>query len=180
MDRTIVIYQSKYGSTKKYANWLAQMLQCEAVEKKQFNAKHFDNYDTIIYGGGIYAKGIAGLSLIKKNISKLNNKRVVCFAVGASPFNEAAFNELKQKNFTDEIKGIKCFYCRGAFDEEKMKGGDKLLVGMLKKMVSKKDPAEFEPWEAALMESIGQAGQAGDWTDKENLMPLIDYIRSDT
>ena len=29
---TIVVYKSKYGSTKAYAQWIAEELGCEAVE----------------------------------------------------------------------------------------------------------------------------------------------------
>ena len=30
----IVIYKSKYGSTKAYAQWIAEELNCEAVDAK--------------------------------------------------------------------------------------------------------------------------------------------------
>ena len=95
MKKTIVIYQSKYGATKRYAEWLAQALQCEAVDKKQFAPKRFADYNTIIYGGYVYASGIKGLSLLKNNAEKLKDKRVVCFAVGAAPYDEAVIDELR-------------------------------------------------------------------------------------
>ena len=174
MSKTIVIYQSKYGATQKYAQWLATALSCEAVQRKKFSDKRLADYDTIIYGGGIYATGIAGISWLKKNAAALADKRTVCFAVGASPFEASALEEIKKKNLKDELASIPCFYCRGAFDEKRMTGGDKLLISMLKKMVAKKEPATFEPWEAALMESIGKAG---DWTDQINLEPIIAYVK---
>ena len=31
---TIVIYKTKYGSTKTYADWIAQELGCDAVDAK--------------------------------------------------------------------------------------------------------------------------------------------------
>lgn len=34
--KTIVIYKSKYGSTKKYAEWIADALNCTAVDAKKF------------------------------------------------------------------------------------------------------------------------------------------------
>ena len=175
MSKTVVIYQSKYGATQKYAQWLAKALFCEAVERKKFSEKRFADYDTIIYGAGIYGTGIAGISWLKKNATALTDKLTVCFAVGASPFEASALEEIKKKNLKDELESMPCFYCRGAFDEQRMTTGDKLLISMLKKMVAKKDPAAFEPWEAALMESIGKAG---DWTDEKNLEPIISYVKS--
>ena len=174
MNSTIVIYKSKYGATKTYAKWLAEAVGCEAVEAKRFDVKRFDEYDTIVFGGGIYATGIAGIALLNKNAEKLKGKRLACFAVGASPFNAQALEEIRKKNLSGALETLPLFYCRGAFDEQRMTGGDKLMIRMLKKMVAKKDPKDYEPWEAALMESLGQPG---DWTDRQNLEPIIDFAQ---
>ena len=48
--------------------------------------------------------GILGISLIRKNFDKLRNKKVVVFSVGASPVNFELLNEVKNKNFTSEMK----------------------------------------------------------------------------
>ena len=47
---------------------------------------------------------------------------------------------------------------------------------MLKKMVSKKDPHSYEPWEEALLSSLGKET---DWTDRKYLKPLIEFINLD-
>ena len=52
---------------------------------------------------------------------------------------------------------------------------DRKLCGMLKKMVAEKESATYEPWEAALMEASGNC----DWTNKEALKPLIEYVREE-
>ena len=58
----IVIYKSKYGSTKKYAEWISERTGFDCVEAGKVNAKRLADYDTVIFGGGIYASGIAGIS----------------------------------------------------------------------------------------------------------------------
>ena len=35
MNKAIVLYQSKYGATRKYAEWIAEALGCSAVETKK-------------------------------------------------------------------------------------------------------------------------------------------------
>lgn len=175
MQKIIVVYQSKYGATKKYAEWLAEKLQCDIIQKSKSNLNMLQDYDIIIYGGGIYATGIAGFTSIKKNYDKLNDKHLIVFAVGASPFDEKNIIELKERNFTDEISHVPCFYFRGTFDESIMTTGDRILIGMLKKAVSKKDPSEYESWEKALMEAVGTAG---DWTSPDQLTPLLNYIET--
>ena len=51
---------------------------------------------------------------------------------------------------------------------------DRTLCNMLKKAIAKKDPDTYEPWMKALMSAVDKAC---DWTDKEYLGPLLDYIR---
>lgn len=174
MSKVVVIYQSKYGATKKYAQWLSEELACDVIETKKASIEKVMEYETIILGGGIYASGIAGLSFIKKNYPKLKDKKIAVFAVGASPYNEKAVNAIKDHNFKDSFKDMPFFYCRGAWDEEKMTWTDKVLCNMLKKAVSKKDPAGYEPWESALMEAMGSKC---DWTEKESLKPIIEFVQ---
>lgn len=71
----VILYQSKYGAAKKYADWLAEETGYPCMETKKADIKEIEKYDTIILGGGIYASGIAGLSFLKRNIGKLTGKR---------------------------------------------------------------------------------------------------------
>ena len=52
---------------------------------------------------------------------------------------------------------------------------DRTLCKMLRKATAKKDPKDYELWEAALMEVSDD--EAGDWTDKSYLDPLIEYLK---
>jgi len=175
MSKIMVLYQSKYGATGKYANWLSEELSCDITETKQADIKKVEKYDIIILGGGIYATGIAGISFLKKHFDRLKHKKIVVFAVGASPYYEKAIGELKQRNMSGELSEIPLFYCRGAWSEDKMSWKDRTLCGLLKKMVSKRDPVSYEPWEAALMQAVGKSH---DWTEKEQLAPILEYVRT--
>lgn len=173
MSRGIILYQSKYGSTKKYADWLVEETGYDCVETKNAKAANLQNYDVIILGGGVYASGIAGLQFIKKNIGRLADKKIAVFAVGASPYDEKAIMQIREMHFKDELSNISLFYCRGAWDEEKMKFADRTLCKMLQKAVAKQNPEEYEPWQKALMCAVGQKC---DWTDKSYLEPLLKHI----
>lgn len=72
----IIIYKSKYGATKKYADWLSDKTGFEKVEVDKAKIEDIKNYDTIIIGGGIYASGIAGLNFLRKNIDSLKEKNL--------------------------------------------------------------------------------------------------------
>ena len=174
MSKGIILFQSKYGATKKYAQWLVEETGYDCIETKTAKVVNLQDYDVIILGGGVYASGIAGLSFLKKNISNLSHKKIVVFAVGASPYDEKAIKQIRDMHFKDALSDVPLFYCRGAWDEDKMKFLDRTLCKMLQKAVAKQNPEEYEPWQQALMCSVGQKC---DWTDKTYLEPLFDYIR---
>lgn len=176
MKRGIIVYQSKYGAAKKYAEWLQDMTDFYCVERSRVIADEAAQYEIIIFCGGIYASGIAGLSFLKKNIVRLKNKKIAVLCVGASPYDESAFAQIKEHNMTGDLKDIPLFYGRGAWNESKMTFADRTLCKMLQKSVAKKDPSTYEPWMKALMCA---RGQKCDWTDKTYLMPLLDYLKEE-
>lgn len=173
MSKGVILYQSKYGATKKYADWLVEETGFDCVETKNAKVENLHSYDVIILGGGVYASGIAGLQFLKKNIGKLADKKIAVFAVGASPYDEEAIAQVRDFHFKDELSDVPLFYCRGAWDEDKMKFIDKTLCKMLKKAVEKQNPDEYEPWQKALMCSVGKKC---DWTDKGYLKELLNFI----
>ena len=57
MEKTIVIYKSKYGASAQYAAWIAEELGCRAVSIDEFKKNDLKNYENVIYGGGVQAGG---------------------------------------------------------------------------------------------------------------------------
>lgn len=170
----IILYQSKYGATKRYADWLSEETGFDCIETKKAKIENIRQYSTIILGGGIYASGIAGLSFLKKHIHELQGKRIVVFCDGASPYEENAFAQIIAHNMKDALVGIPCFYCRGAWDMGGMNMVDRNLCKMLRKVVMKKNPDDYEIWEKALM-SAGD--EKCDWTDKSYIAPILEAIK---
>lgn len=66
MKKGIIIYQSKYGATKKYAEWLQKTTDFDCIETPKAVLDEVAQYKIIILCGGIYASGIVGLSFLKK------------------------------------------------------------------------------------------------------------------
>ena len=173
MKQGIILYQSKYGATQKYANWLSDKTGFDCIAVDKADMKQIQQYDVIVLGGAIYASGISGLSFLKKHMEALRGKRLVVFCVGASPYDTKAVEQIHQHNLKGKLKNIPCFYCRGAWDENIMSFKDRSLCKMLQKAVSRKDPSACESWEVALIEAIGKKC---DWTDETYLTPLLDYL----
>ena len=82
--KTIVIYKSKTGFTRKYAELITEELSADIFDVSKVNDSMLSAYDTIIYGGSLYASGITGVKYIKQNLHKLKDKKVIVFATGAS------------------------------------------------------------------------------------------------
>ena len=171
----IIIYKSKYGATKKYAEWLKEETGFKAVTTSEADVNSLGSYDVIVLGGGVYASGIACVSFLRKIYPKIKDKKIIVFTCGASPYDEKFFNQVVQMNMKGDLSGIPVFYCRGGFDFKGMTFMDRTLCKMLRKSLSKKDPKDYEAWEEALM-SVGE-DESGDWTDQSNLEPVIREIK---
>lgn len=173
MKQGIILYRSKYGATKKYADWLCEATGFDAIETAKADIRQVEQYETVIICGGIYASGIAGLSFLEKNYDRLKSKKLAVFCVGASPYDETAFEVIKTHNLKGGLKNIPVFYGRGAWDQDNMSFTDRTLCKMLQKAVAKKDPKNYEPWETALMSAVGKVC---DWTDRQYLEPLLAFV----
>ena len=168
--KTIVAYKSKSGYTKRYAEWIAEELDCDIKEDPELS--DIMGYDTIIYGGGMYAGGFNGVKLITQNLDKLSGKKIALFAVGSNPGREH-----EMRPFWDRVlkgaQGIGHFYLRGGFDYDKLTPGDKLLMSMLKvRLQSKKERTEDE------QSMLDAYDKPVDFSDKENIKALTEYVRS--
>ena len=174
MNKGLVVYRSKYGATKRYAEWFARQMGYDLVENKGLGAAAFAAYDTVVFFCAIYASGMSGVNTLRKHWPVLGKKRLAIFCVGASPYDAQAFNAIKQQNLKGALKDVPVFYGRGAWNEAALSFADRTLCRMLMKSVAKKNPAELAPWEQALMEA---QGRHCDWTDARHLEPLVEFIQ---
>lgn len=177
MRKGIILYRSKYGATKKYAEWLSESTGFPCIQTQKADIREVCKYDTVILAGAIYASGISGLAFLKKNSAALAGKRLAIFCVGASPFNQDALDQIVTHNLSNMLTGVPCFYGRGAWNEANMSFTDRSMCRLLQKAVAKQDPESYEPWQKALMCA---AGEVCDWTDKTYLTPLLHWLRVET
>jgi menaquinone-dependent protoporphyrinogen IX oxidase len=170
--KSIVVYKSKAGFTKKYAEWIAEELGSDIFAASQVTAAILTAYDTVIYGGGLYAGGINGVKIITNNMAKLQGKKVVVFATGASPMREEVISEVRDRNFTlQQQEKIQFYYLRGGFDYTRLQFGDKLLMQLLKWTLKRKK--ELTPDEKGMLAAYDTPV---DFTKRENINGLIAYV----
>lgn len=171
--KTVVVYKSKSGYTRTYAEWIAEELGADLKENNRLKAEEMLGYDTIIYGGGMYAGGINGLKLIKQNLESLKGRNIAVWATGANPGRPEEMQAVWEKHFSPEqLSNIRTFYLRGGFDLSLCSTGDKVLMKLLKSQLQKKeDPTEDEKGILSMCE------RPVDFRDRKNIEELCAWVR---
>ncbi len=136
MKKTAVVYFSKHGATAKYAGWIARETGADLFNGHDIRRKDLQDYEIIVFGGGIYGGGIQGIDFIRKGIRNVfRDKLILCFAVGISVQEEANRKQANSINFTKKMEDIPCWYLPGAYDPSAVKGLDKRLMAITRKML---------------------------------------------
>lgn len=83
--KTLIIYKSYLGTTKKYAEWLVEETKGDIFQMKEKKKIDWNLYDKVVIMSGTYAGWMPLARFLKKNWDKIVNKKTVVIAVGAAP-----------------------------------------------------------------------------------------------
>lgn len=175
----LVTYASKYGSTKQYAQWIAQALCCDLKQAKEADAGVLRQYDVIIHGGGLYAGGLSGINLIVQNYAAISDKPVILFSCGlADPEDRENVVHIEtglSKVLTPEMqRHIKQFHFRGGIDYAKLGVVHKAMMAMLRQSMLKRGRDSLRAEDRLMLDTYGTRV---DFTDQKTIAPLIDYVK---
>ena len=147
---SIIVYGSHYGTTKRYAEELSKRTNIKVISFKKIN-QQINDYDNIIYLGGLYAGGVLGMSKTLKKLNNISNKKILIATVGLSdPTDEVNKNNIRN-NIKNQIpkevlEKAKIFHLRGGIDYSKLnfahKTMMKLLYNAVKNLPEEKQTAE--------------------------------------
>ena len=171
--KTIVIYNSQTGFTKRYARWIAEAAGADCLELSAAKRRSLESYDAIVFGGWACAGSIKKLGWFKENIEKWADKKLIAFCVGASPIDNPEVEQSLKQNFKEpELKKVNIFYCPGGLNYEKMPASSKLMMKMFIKMLkAKKDKTEAE------REMIKMISASYDISDKKYIEPVMECLK---
>lgn len=167
--KTIVIYNSQTGFTKRYAQWIAKKTGADCVELSEAKKRSMDAYEAIIFGGWACAGGISKLRWFKGNMDQWAGKKLIVFCVGGSPIDSPSIETALKNNFSEaEFKKVNVFYCPGGFCYEKMSASSRLMMKLfLKTLKAKKDKTEEE------REMIKMISASYDISDPKYIEPIL-------
>lgn len=175
--KTIVVYKSKYGSTRTYAEWIGEALDCEVVESGHITIDELIKYDTVIYGGGLYAEVIGGVQIITKNLESLKEKKIAIFTTGITPLDCREYYDklVLARNFRGGVPdNVKVFNFMGKMILDELTPVHRAAIKTLKKIMSgKKNPTDMEKLLIELCDADG------DFTDKGAIGGLVEYVKGE-
>ena len=173
--KTIIIYNSKTGFTKRYADWLAEELCCGVHPYKGFAKSSIEANDIIIFCSRVHAGKIEHLKDVKQHFNTQSKQSLIVVATGATPAAVVdAIKKIWANNFTDtEIKSIPHFYLQSGLNYEKMGFVDRIIMKTVSRLMQrKKDKNEEEAgFEQAIRHSY-------DISSKEYIMPVVTFVRN--
>ena len=180
MSDIAVIYASHYGFTEAYARWLAEELAADLLEAGKVKREDLERHGTIVYGGGLYAGGLSGIQTIVKNYDAISNKRIILFSCGLAdpedPENVAHIEAGLEKVLTPEMREkIRQFHLRGGIDYSRLGLTHKAMMAMLRRVMLKKGYDNLRSEDQMMLDTYGGTV---DFTNRESLAPLLNYVRS--
>lgn len=175
MKNVLVIYGSEYGSTKEYAEYIARACDAKCISTKQIKGISLDDYQTIVYGGGIYAGKLYDGNIIKQQEEQLRKKKMIVFGVGFSdPNNERDMVKVKQdvEDFFGKewFQEMDFYLMRGNMLYSKMKWMHKMMLKMMVSVLKKKP----ETKEDVLVKTYGKDTYFSDLKQADVIISQIE------
>jgi menaquinone-dependent protoporphyrinogen IX oxidase len=162
--KILIAYQSKYGSTKQYAEWIQKESNGDLVNIENGDRLDLAGYDLIVIGGSVRVGKIVVAPFIEDHWSVMKEKKVILFTTSATPPRHPKIQSIYAKSLPDEIrKAIKYFPLHGRISRENLTLWDQFLIAVGKIMEQ----------DETLKKDMGKDF---DGVRRENLTPLLEYL----
>lgn len=136
----IIIYNSKYGSTRQYGEWLGENLQLPLVHTAAISKEELAGFDYFIIGSAVYMGKLSTRHWLRDNLPWLSRKRIFFFQVAGTPVEEAEKrNAYDRDSIPPELAANShSFYLPGRLQTGKLGWKDRLIVKMMHFLTKKK------------------------------------------
>ena len=172
--KTIIIYGSQYGTTKRYAEYLSEMTGIEAVAFKE--AKDIDKYDRVIFMGALYAGSVLGL---KKTVSKMSPKQeLVIVTVGLVDPNDPENidyirHSIKERIPADLYDETRILHLQGAIDYSHLSLKHRMMMALIHSKLSKMPEEKLNTEAKTILATYGKKEDFVDFKSLEKLGSVI-------
>ena len=164
----LIVYGSKYGTTRRYAEELSRLTGLPAIPCGEFH--RLAEGSILVYLGALYAGGVLGLKQAMKGLSLGDGQRLIVATVGladpAEPQNRAHIRAALQKQLPPELSERAVLYAVLSPRHRAMMAA---MCFSLRRKPARQRSAEDQ----ALLETYGKQV---DFTDLSALAPIVREI----
>lgn len=171
---SLIIYGSQYGTTKCYAENLAEKTGISLISYEDI--KDLSDYETIIHMGGLYAGGVKGLMNTIKALPTSAN--IIIVTVGLADINDEENVDSIRQSIRRQVpekvfNNATIFHLRGGIDYKNLSLQHRMMMSLLYNK-AKKLPAEKKTAEIRAM--IETYNQKVNFIDYDSLNQIVEYI----
>ena len=172
----IIVYGTKYGTARRYAEELSRLTGLSAIPCQGFRGLAERNI--LVYLGALYAGGVLGLKQTMKGLSLWEGQRLIVATVGladpAEPQNRAHIRAALQKQLPPELlERAVVFHLRGGIDYAVLSPRHRAMMSAMCFSLRRKPARQRSAEDHALLETYGKQI---DFTDLSALAPIAGEI----
>ena len=172
--KTLILYGSQYGTTKRYADELSRLTGLPAVSYEK--AVDLAGCEQIVYLGGLYAGGVKGLKQTAKKFPA--GVRLILVTVGLADVQDEQNIENIRRSVRRQLpagllQNTVLFHLRGGIDYGKLSLPHRAMMTLLYNHARKLSPEQQNAETRAMIETFGRQV---DFVDFASLGPVAAAI----
>lgn len=172
--KTLILYGSQYGTTKRYADELSRLTGLPAVSYEK--AVDLAGCEQIVYLGGLYAGGVKGLKQAVKKFPA--GVRLILVTVGLADVQDEQNIEnirrsVRRQLPAEVLQNAALFHLRGGIDYSRLNLTHKAMMTLLYNHARKLPPEQQNAETRAMIETFGTKV---DFVDFASLGPVAAAI----
>ena len=175
MKDIAVVYATKYGHTKQYAEWLKEEAGADIFAAASFTPTKALEYKAVVFAGGVYGDKIMIMDWLKKNLGQVNvNKMIIAAVSWYCNDSEEAKARLIAENYPEQFKNVvPLIVINSGIDKKKTNVMDKAQLLAAQTSINKHDVRTADDINAlAIIKGYS------DSTSKDNLKSLIAAVKN--
>ena len=154
--KTLILYGSQYGTTKRYADELSRLTGLPAVSYEK--APDLAGCEQIVYLGGLYAGGVKGLKQTAKKFPA--GVRLILVTVGLADVQDEQNIEnirrsVRRQLPAEVLQNAAIFHLRGGIDYGRLNFTHKTMMTLLYNHARKLPPEQQNAETRAMIETFG-------------------------
>lgn len=170
-----MVHASKYGSTQRYAEWIAAHLRAPVVDSHATSPEEMAALDLVVFCAAIYGPSLRESVELRRAMEIGSPTRWVLVTVGLSdPDLTDKRDALVDGKFPAPLRDrLRVFHLRGAMDRDRLTFVDRSMMATIRRGLAAKTQRTEE--EEAMLAALEPARV--DFVDRAELEPVLDACR---